>query len=745
VCHPICYPKELDLSKHISVPNVEGAENSPTKFNLVGVLEHHSERADSGHYTATLKQPGSSDGSWWQFNDSNVSEVTSPGQVEKDGLWSSKSAYMLIYCRSDLATPADPSSALPEWVQKEVERSLKEDEERIAQQRASHRDRDMEDENMRANLQMMKGEQLSKLSVVPSTWLHDWVHVAGDSRDEDLARLDYSDLLLPSTDKTEVQTRRFRLNPFTLWDGRAKILPTDIFRGGLVKSTENRQQRLIPNGLSLEHVVLETMLDADVAKNLKDLLICTKAFGEVITKMRDASKGVEEQSTSVLVRSNFLTSMMQKQLTVLDRSAPPPSNKRKKLHVYPFKEVWSNIKSEVARYQKAPLVPAIDDNQDQFFNTGQRKANTINVDIGGDLRCPHGMLVPGLKPIPALRADVDNLLRLSDERSRLWKALGFSVPSCKGNNLLPARTAICETCKKEKTDCQTQKRAVARLQKQNVEQFPTFVKGELPLTLQDYLEKGKYYLISEEWRQKFAEYIRSPDKPDAFPPVLEPGTFRCVHGRAKYDPATYFERCGRGSVAKRHPHCEEYVLIPEKEFKQAMRSIAPVESDYSHLLLVEMDCQIFDFGRLYTTTPNRCHECAPLGVRTLEVELLDQRQASKKLGHCGKKDIAVKEESSGSHIKIQIIQAYGIEDVTAGQILICTTKHQLQLGDLDTLEKILDKVAGGPWYLSRLRVGITAELFDEDMSLSVEVSEPQVKKPRRDSLLSQSKLAAACA
>lgn len=78
----------LDLRPFIMGPI---DEDSPPVYNLFGVSEHSGRTANSGHYTATVRN--SRDGMWYRYNDSNVG-VTS-GEAAMTG-----GAYLLFYQRS---------------------------------------------------------------------------------------------------------------------------------------------------------------------------------------------------------------------------------------------------------------------------------------------------------------------------------------------------------------------------------------------------------------------------------------------------------------------------------------------------------------------------------------------------------------------------------------------------------------------------------------------------------------------
>ncbi|KAL3934287.1 MAG: hypothetical protein SGARI_003456 [Bacillariaceae sp.] len=71
----------LDLTKH----------NAPPVYNLFGVSEHVGRTANSGHYTATVRN--CKDGRWYRYNDAHVGETTGDAAV-------TGGAYLLFYQRA---------------------------------------------------------------------------------------------------------------------------------------------------------------------------------------------------------------------------------------------------------------------------------------------------------------------------------------------------------------------------------------------------------------------------------------------------------------------------------------------------------------------------------------------------------------------------------------------------------------------------------------------------------------------
>lgn len=78
----------LDLSSYVLGPTDPDA---PPIYKLFGVSEHTGTTANSGHYTATVRN--SDDGNWYRYNDSQVG--TTSGDAAVTG-----GAYLLFYKRS---------------------------------------------------------------------------------------------------------------------------------------------------------------------------------------------------------------------------------------------------------------------------------------------------------------------------------------------------------------------------------------------------------------------------------------------------------------------------------------------------------------------------------------------------------------------------------------------------------------------------------------------------------------------
>ena len=82
------------ISDQISIPLNGLIISESVEFKCVGILEHHDDRASSGHYTASLRDEGDR---WWLLDDEKVNIInTSRSGWSKDKC-KSAGAYILIY------------------------------------------------------------------------------------------------------------------------------------------------------------------------------------------------------------------------------------------------------------------------------------------------------------------------------------------------------------------------------------------------------------------------------------------------------------------------------------------------------------------------------------------------------------------------------------------------------------------------------------------------------------------------
>eukprot|EP00591_Stephanopyxis_turris_P004179 CAMPEP_0195513962 /NCGR_PEP_ID=MMETSP0794_2-20130614/5497_1 /TAXON_ID=515487 /ORGANISM="Stephanopyxis turris, Strain CCMP 815" /LENGTH=340 /DNA_ID=CAMNT_0040642101 /DNA_START=507 /DNA_END=1529 /DNA_ORIENTATION=+ len=87
--HKVNFPVDgLDMSPFMVGPVDKDA---PPVYTLFGVSEHQGKTANSGHYTATVRN--SADGKWYRFNDSHVGITSSDASI-------TGGAYVLFYQRS---------------------------------------------------------------------------------------------------------------------------------------------------------------------------------------------------------------------------------------------------------------------------------------------------------------------------------------------------------------------------------------------------------------------------------------------------------------------------------------------------------------------------------------------------------------------------------------------------------------------------------------------------------------------
>jgi ubiquitin carboxyl-terminal hydrolase 10 len=85
--------------------SVSGKSVDPARYKLYGVLYHHGESADSGHYTVDVLHPNedSSGGDGWLHIDDEAVRVVRPEDVlgvHDNEQVDDRCAYMLFYCRT---------------------------------------------------------------------------------------------------------------------------------------------------------------------------------------------------------------------------------------------------------------------------------------------------------------------------------------------------------------------------------------------------------------------------------------------------------------------------------------------------------------------------------------------------------------------------------------------------------------------------------------------------------------------
>jgi len=100
------------ISSGIDIPTKLNFQNN--QFICTGILEHHSDKASSGHYTATLRDPLS--GEWWLLDDTKVERIdTSKRKGWSETSCSSTTAYVVLY---DLVVADSPSHIYPSVLDK---------------------------------------------------------------------------------------------------------------------------------------------------------------------------------------------------------------------------------------------------------------------------------------------------------------------------------------------------------------------------------------------------------------------------------------------------------------------------------------------------------------------------------------------------------------------------------------------------------------------------------------------------
>lgn len=256
--NPVSFPRRLELRLHgppIPSDGDEEVVGRPVIYECIGYLEHVSDCAQSGHYTATLLQedvgPGDRGadaaagpprhGNWWTLDDATVaaaswtsggeSDVTAPDRFE------SPSAYMVLYRRSDHSPGqlsasissselAEPLASFVDSVNRAAAIELQEFASQADAMSRFVTDRRRSVTGLVKAFQMYSANpSLGGFCVVPTAWLDAYVH--GDDWREGAPSVRYGKTLLRISDQVT-------LDPLALWCGEAKLLPRlafDAMRG----------------------------------------------------------------------------------------------------------------------------------------------------------------------------------------------------------------------------------------------------------------------------------------------------------------------------------------------------------------------------------------------------------------------------------------------------------------------------------------------------------------------------------
>ena len=88
------------------VPNAQRPSDEPPHYKLYGVLYHHGESADSGHYTVDVLRPkgdGDTGEVWLHIDDEIVCPIRHEdvfGELGTERTAEEWCAYLLLYCRT---------------------------------------------------------------------------------------------------------------------------------------------------------------------------------------------------------------------------------------------------------------------------------------------------------------------------------------------------------------------------------------------------------------------------------------------------------------------------------------------------------------------------------------------------------------------------------------------------------------------------------------------------------------------
>ncbi|KAH9987821.1 hypothetical protein BJV77DRAFT_770711 [Russula vinacea] len=104
ISKPVRFAPEFEIPLE-TIASVSGKSVEPARYKLYGVLYHHGESADSGHYTVDVLHPNedSSGGDGWLHIDDEAVRVVRPEDVfgvHDNEQVDDRCAYMLFYCHT---------------------------------------------------------------------------------------------------------------------------------------------------------------------------------------------------------------------------------------------------------------------------------------------------------------------------------------------------------------------------------------------------------------------------------------------------------------------------------------------------------------------------------------------------------------------------------------------------------------------------------------------------------------------
>lgn len=504
-------------------PIMEG----PLSYELTGFLEHHSEVASSGHYTAYLKD----ESGWWLFDDAVVGPVdlieSSSGKkarkksttVFTDGTCESQSVYMVLFRRTDAGGLPRSKQTNPSLLRQIEDKNanlkeqigLKQELKNCIVDRLVKRKSDIE--------KLFKDDPSpDNLLAVSSGFIKSWL------RAEDIYSRYIPSNFLETCTPDPVLCPHGRVAPRAIISGEVRLMPSGL-----------------QNLLQSESLTTFTACCACV-KEVEDQVSMGVAYFENLKKLLDASFDAVTHS-----------------FPDLDSIA-----------------VWVS-KEDIPKI--TPIMRRIFSSRTSVLHrllTDQSSATHSLVDLTNNITCVHGKMLSRveddsrfvLKP----KAVVDELTRLSS----LMRKEGFSkiVPLITASALyeLDGTDSPCNECQKMADTRSSEFELIQERLSRLLRHDPCCVE------MKDFTVGERFYAFPRNWVDRVRNWLLTAGKRGQAVPEIRCDTILCTHGDLCIDLLEVFSKCnGDPSKVRKLP----FTLVTEDDGQYLL------SDDFRRLLKVD--------------------------------------------------------------------------------------------------------------------------------------------------------------
>ena len=516
----VCLPVSIPLS---------GLKVNEQTYSCCGLLEHHSERASSGHYTAHLRKGGE----WFTFDDAVVRKLEPQKRRRGSGVnaptvWQpdfvsceSCSVYMMVFARECTSLEGRmPDWKVAAWVREEVEQANEALRVEMNNRTKLRRELELAIEERKSLISVFK-DAGGPLAVLNTAALKSFLK--GDDIREKYFRLDQK---IPSSPPTTHLCMHAKLDPLAVNAGRAKYVPLAFARALLGPAAIEVTEMVCPD--CVERVSLMVRSGVEYLKILRLL----------------------ESAKFDFTKSEFPG--LSHNEPVWTKDCPKSS------HL--IRKSFADEKSILTRLI-AGGAPSL-----------------VSIDLTTGTVCRHGQLLESVMTDPAValkpRKLVEELVRIS----KILASVFASVPLVSADFLRPLSEFIprCADCAAAEIVEGKKKLAYQRL-------LPTVLMEE-PVNIN--FQVGKTFSVFPSlWIGKVRAFLTS----NATLPELSAAGLLCAHGDLAVDVMHAFEQ--KKSSVKILPEEESWVLMSSEfrsfaNLKTAPPNLPIVERDRTYVLNV---------------------------------------------------------------------------------------------------------------------------------------------------------------